>query len=382
MNQGRHNCIPMNHKGQLVQGKRHIGWSGGLAPPGYYRALDDDGEYHFYAVEDENWERQRQINEQFGLTLQALALCMSAFSKIGISLPTITSQCLSNTGENKDSGIKEKTICNAKTLHTTKEKRCKVREWQHVSSEEKIAKSTIEQISLEMATESGISTGKSLLIHVDLVDSGISSEVGSDVGGNNSEDEIPAIIKLTSPNSMIGERERNHLSPEANNHLRPEVRKTYGDDLQAANISDVSNGSGTRELGELYRTEPLAFGTRMLIEPDSLGKTITSTVQNLEAQTVSLSPCDSGVDSETEDDANTWPRTMPVGDVEKKLKPETTTAEEALKKKGEKHKKKLEGSWLLLTFSRDGTNRGIGTLHTSVAMGVSWGSDEKVFGPS
>ena len=114
-------------------------------PPGYYRALDDDGEYHLYPVEDENWERQRQINEQFGLILQALALCMSALSKIGIAIPTVTSQNLSKSGENMDSGIEEKAICHAKILHTTEETRDKLREWEHVISEEKTAKSPIDQ---------------------------------------------------------------------------------------------------------------------------------------------------------------------------------------------------------------------------------------------
>ena len=98
--------------------------------PGHYRALDDDWKYHFYRVEDENWERQRQINEQFGLTLQALAICMSAISKIGIAKPT--PQNLSKSGENK--GIKDKTMCNAKMLHTTEERGDEVREWKHVPS--------------------------------------------------------------------------------------------------------------------------------------------------------------------------------------------------------------------------------------------------------
>ena len=77
--------------------------------------------------------------------------------------------------------------------------------------------------------------------------------------------------------------------------------------MQPANISDVLNGS--RERGELYRTEPLAFGTRIVIEPVSLGKTL-SIAQNLEARTVALSPCDSGMGSETKEDASTCPQTI------------------------------------------------------------------------
>ena len=174
----------MNHRSQLHQGERHIGRSGGSLPPGYYRVLDDDGEYHLYPVEDENWERQRQINEQFGLTLQALALCMSALSKIGIAIPTITSQNLIKSEENKDSGIEEKAICHAKILHTIEEIRDELREWEHAPSEEKIAKSTIELISLKMTTQSIVWNGKSLLISVDPIDPGISSEVCSDAGEN------------------------------------------------------------------------------------------------------------------------------------------------------------------------------------------------------
>ena len=102
--------------------------------------MDDDGEYHWYPVQVENRETQRQINEQFGLTLQALALCMSAISKIGIAIPTITSQNLNKFRENKKSGIEKRAICHAKILRTTEETRDKVGEWEHASSEEKIAK--------------------------------------------------------------------------------------------------------------------------------------------------------------------------------------------------------------------------------------------------
>ena len=72
---------PMNHRGQLQQEERHIGRSGIMIPPGYYRALDDDGEYHLYPIMDERWEAQHKLNEQFGLALQAFALFISGLCK-------------------------------------------------------------------------------------------------------------------------------------------------------------------------------------------------------------------------------------------------------------------------------------------------------------
>ena len=128
-----------------------------------------------------------------------------------------------------------------KILHSTEETRDELREWEHVPSEEKIAGSTVEPISPEMATQSNALTGKSLLIHVDPFDSGIGSEEGSDAGENNSGDEITAVIKLTSPKSMSGERERKQLSPEANNHLGSEAVETDGKELQPVSISDGSD---------------------------------------------------------------------------------------------------------------------------------------------
>ena len=74
MNPGRYNCSSTNDGGQLQQGERNIGRSGGLVPPGYYRALDDDGEYHLNPITDGRWETQHKLNEQFGLALQAFAL--------------------------------------------------------------------------------------------------------------------------------------------------------------------------------------------------------------------------------------------------------------------------------------------------------------------
>ena len=57
---------------------------------------------------------------------------MSAISKIGIAIPS--PQNLSKSGENKDLGIKDKTMCNAKMLHTTEERGDEVRKWKHVPS--------------------------------------------------------------------------------------------------------------------------------------------------------------------------------------------------------------------------------------------------------
>ena len=102
----------------------------------------------------------------------------------------------------------------------------------------------------------------------------------------------------TNINPACKELERNNLPPEVNNHLRPEVGKTYRNDLQPASTSDVSNGSGTRELVKLYCTDPLALDTKLVIEPVSLGKAV-STVQTAKALTVDLSPCDSGINSES-----------------------------------------------------------------------------------
>ena len=86
-------------------------------------------------------------------------------------MPPITSQNLNKSGENKDSGPEEKTICHVKILHSTEETRDELREWEHVPSKEKMVGSTVEPISPEMASQSNSLTGKSLLIHMDPVDS-------------------------------------------------------------------------------------------------------------------------------------------------------------------------------------------------------------------
>ena len=71
----------MSHRGQLQQKERHIGMYGRIIPPGYYRALDDDGEYHLYPITDGRREAQHKLNEQFGLALQVFALFMSGLCK-------------------------------------------------------------------------------------------------------------------------------------------------------------------------------------------------------------------------------------------------------------------------------------------------------------
>ena len=59
-----------------------MGRPGKMIPPGYYRALDDDGEYHLYPVEDEEAEDRRYLNERTGIALQVATLCMRVMGSI------------------------------------------------------------------------------------------------------------------------------------------------------------------------------------------------------------------------------------------------------------------------------------------------------------
>ena len=86
--------------------------------------------------------------------------------------------------------------------------------------------------------------------------------------------------------------------------------------------------------------ELIAGSAEETIEPVSLVGASKSVVQTAESIIVCLDPCDSGINSETEEDANTCPQTTAIEDFEKKLEPETTTEWGDLKKKGEKCEKK------------------------------------------
>ena len=59
-----------------------MGRPGKMIPPGYYRALDDNGEYHLYPVEDEEAEDRRYLNKRTGIALQVATLCMRVTSRI------------------------------------------------------------------------------------------------------------------------------------------------------------------------------------------------------------------------------------------------------------------------------------------------------------
>ena len=107
----------------------------------------------------------------------------------------------------------------------------------------------------------------------------------------------------------------------------------------------------TEECEIMKDLELIAGSAEETIEPVSLVGARKSVVQTAESIIVCLDPCDSGINSETEEDANTCPQTTAIEDFEKKLEPETTTEWGDLKKEGEKHEKTKEVRRLVATIN-------------------------------
>ena len=89
--------------------------------------------------------------------------------------------------------------------------------------------------------------------------------------------------------------------------------QTFEREMQQASTSYILNKNEAKELDKLNCTEQLAFGTRRMVGPDSLGKAVASTVQSEEAKMADLSLCDFTMGGETEGDASTCRKLYHLG---------------------------------------------------------------------
>ena len=178
------------HRVQHQQTEPCIGKSGNVIPPGYYEALDDDGEYHLYPVLEEDGETQQQFNQQVGLAIQALFLLQLGSLKLASggtkkNAETSAANQLTSPVVTWKHTIHHPTVSYILDEDSTEE----LGMLDHDESMRGGARMVIEPDSLIKATTSTIQASRPLVVCLDLCDSGVSSEseIGSDTEENTSK---------------------------------------------------------------------------------------------------------------------------------------------------------------------------------------------------
>ena len=212
-----------------------------LLPPGYYRELDDDGEYHLYPVEDGNWERQCQLNEQFGLALQAIALGMGTLCKFQ---PQLT----------KEKNGHSKSTSSSQNLMKVKYSRGDLKK--------------------DNVTDSDVS--KQIVFNTSINESG-----------------IPGVV----PGNTCELENRNFYHTQS---IKPEPRNPQNPSKKEKVMCHAKTSDGeisTEECGIMEDLEHISEGARRVVESVSLVRASTLFVQTAESIIVCLDPCYSGINT-------------------------------------------------------------------------------------